>query len=208
MFGLKMRLMIGDYFRGRIFVVALVLILFIMGIVFGVLAANVLEKDQRADLLDYVDQGIHGNQYTETNNYARQTITANIQTVFFLFFMGISVIGVPLALLLVFTRGFILGFSVGFLFQTMGFKGLILSLTGILPHNLLVIPGLLLMVVAIIDCAAALTKIRFTKKQVPIAEEFIRCAVLTMIVLIIMVLAGLVQGYITPVFTAWISKII
>lgn len=208
MFGLRLRQMIGDYFRGRIFIVALVVILFVMGIIFGVLTANVLESDQKADLLNYVDQGLHGNDFLDNNSYARQTVISNIQTVFFLFFMGISVIGVPLALLLIFTRGFILGFTMGFLFQTMGFKGFILSMTGILPHNLLAIPGMLLMIVTIIDCAAALTKIRFTKKQVSIGEELVRCAVLTIIVLVIMVLAGLVQGYVTPICTAWLGKII
>lgn len=203
----QLRHVVSGYFRERIFILALVFILFLMGIIFGVLASGILEKDQKLDLINFVDQGLHGESFLQNSFYTKQTIISHIQTVFFLFFMGISVIGVPLALLLVFTRGFILGFSIGFLFQTMGVKGFILSLIGILPHNLLLIPGLFLMVIAIIDCAAALTKIRFTKKPVQIGEELIRCAVLTVICLVIMVLAGLVQGYITPVLTTWLAKV-
>jgi stage II sporulation protein M len=138
----------------------------------------------------------------------RQTIAANIKTVFFLFFMGISVIGLPLALLLIFTRGFTIGYSVSFLLRTMGFKGLVLTLTGVAPHNLLIIPSIFLMVIAIIDIAAALTKIRFTNKQVAIGEELIKCAVLTLVVLSMMIFAGFIQGYITPIITAWLVKVI
>jgi stage II sporulation protein M len=179
-----------------------------MGSIFGILATGMLSPDQRENLLSYLDQGLHGEIYIPNSVYTRQTIVDNIKIVFFLFFMGISVIGVPLALLLIFTRGFILGYSISFLLRTMGFKGLVLILTGVLPHNLLIIPALFVMVVAIIDFAAALTKIRFTKKQVFVGEEMVKCAVLTLVALVVMMLAGFVQGFITPLFTAWLTQVI
>lgn len=204
----QFRKLISDYFRERLFLLALVAILFSMGIIFGLLAAGVLDMDQKEQLVNFIQQSFHTKINFQNHAYTRQTIVANIQTVFFLFFMGISVIGVPLALLLIFTRGFILGFSIGFLFQNMGFKGFILTLTGVLPHNLLIIPALFLMVIAVIDCAAALTKIRFTRKQVSIGPELVKCATITCIVLAIMICAGLVQGYVTPFMSSWLTKII
>ena len=205
LFFLRLRLIIQDYFRERIFLFILVLILFLMGTIFGVLATGVLDQAQSDNLLNYLN---HGEIFIPNSIYTRQTIVANIKTVFFLFFMGISVIGLPLALLLIFTRGFIIGYSISFLLRTLGFKGLVLILTGVIPHNLVIIPALFLMVIAIIDIAAALTKIRFTKKQVAISEELIKCASLTLVVLLIMTFAGFVQGYITPLFTAWLLKVI
>lgn len=208
LFFIRLRLIIQEYFQDRIFLLILVLVLLVMGAIFGVLATSVLNPAERDNLLSYLNQGLHGEIFTPNNIYTRQTIVANVKMVFFLFFMGISVIGVPLALLLIFTRGFVLGYSVSFLLRTMGFKGLILILTGVVPHNLLIIPALVVMVIAIIDFAAALTKIRFTKKQVVIGEELVKCAILTVVVLVVMMLAGLVQGYITPLFTAWLTQVI
>jgi stage II sporulation protein M len=208
MFGLQLQLLIRNYFKERFFLVALVFILFVMGIVFGVLGAGVLEPAQKADLLNYLDQGLHGGVLLQDHRYVRQVIVAHIQTIFFLFFMGISVIGLPLALLLIFTRGFVLGFSSGFLLQSMGVKGAVLSLVGILPHNLLVVPGLLLMVVAMIDCATALTKMRLTKNRVALGEELVHCALVTLVVLIMMTVGGLIQGYVTPLVTAWLARLI
>lgn len=204
----QLRQIISDYFRERLFLLALVAILFFMGIFFGLLAVGVLENDQKELLVNFIQQSFHTKVNFHNHVYTRQTIVANIQTVFFLFFMGISVIGVPLALLLIFTRGFILGFSIGFLFQNMGFKGFMLTLTGVMPHNLLIIPALFLMVIAVIDCAAALTKIRFTRKQISIGSELVKCATITCIVLVIMICAGLVQGYVSPFISSWLARII
>lgn len=204
----QFRQVIGDYFRERLFLLALVTILFFMGIIFGVLAAGVLERDQIEMLVNFIHQSFHTKSNYINHAYTRQTIVANIQTVFFLFFMGISVIGVPLALLLIFTRGFILGFSIGFLFQNLGFKGFILALTGVVPHNLLIIPALFLMVIAVIDCAAALTKIRFTRKPISIGPELVKCATITCIVLVFMIGAALIQSYVSPLVASWFARII
>ena len=208
LFYLRLRQLIGSYLHERLFILALVSILFIMGIIFGALAAGMLETNQARDLLNYINQGLQTPVVADNLAYTHQIIIANIQTVFFLFFMGISVIGVPLALLLIFTRGFILGFSSGFLIHALGFKGLIITMTGIIPHNLLIIPALFLMLIAIIDCAAALTKIRFSKKNVSLRDELLKCVLLTLIVLVFMVLAGFVQGYITTTLSAWLAPFI
>lgn len=205
---IQFRQLIGDYFKERLFLLALVAILFFMGVIFGVLAVGVLERDQTETLVNFIQQSFHTKIDFHNHAYTRQTIVANIQTVFFLFFMGVSVIGVPLALLLIFTRGFILGFSIAFLFQNMGFKGFILVLTGVLPHNFLVIPALFLMLIAVIDCAAALTKIRFTRKPISIGPELVKCATITCIVLAFMIGAALVQSYISPLVASWFARII
>jgi stage II sporulation protein M len=200
--------LIRVYFRERFFLLALVVILFLMGIIFGALAVGVLDPSQKQNLALFVTDNLHGTINLQNGHYTRQIIIANIETVFFLFFMGISVVGVPLALLLIFTRGFIIGFSVCFLSQTMGFKGWLLTIAGIVPHNTLIIPALLLMVIAMIDCAAALTKIRFSKSNYSIGAELVKSVVLTLIVLVTMTIAGVVQGYITPLITSWLAKVL
>ncbi|MCL6591240.1 MAG: stage II sporulation protein M [Firmicutes bacterium] len=200
--------LIRVYFQERFFLLALVVILFLMGAIFGALAVGVLDPVQKQNLAVFINESLHGAINLQNSVYTRQTIIANIQTVFFLFFMGISVVGVPLALLLIFTRGFIIGFTVCFLAQTMGFKGWLLTIAGILPHNILIIPALLLMVIAMIDCAAALTKIRFSKGNYSTGAELVKSVVLTLIVLAIMILAGAVQGRLTPLITSWLAKIL
>lgn len=206
--GVKLRQICRDYLRDRIFILALVSILFVMGTIFGVVSSGMLNSAQRQELVSFINQGLHEDLRVQNNGFLQQKLFANIQTVFFLFFMGVSVIGVPLALLLIFTRGFILGYSCGFLFQSLGLKGALITLVGVLPHNLLAIPALFLMAIAIIDCAAALTKIRFTKKPVLIRTELIKCAAITAVVLVVMCLSAVVEGVLTPWITSWLAPII
>lgn len=205
---MRFRRMMGRYIQERLFLLALVAILFLMGVIFGVLALQTLDGSQQQYLLNYIDQGLHAEISLPNPIYTRQIIYSHLQTVFFLFLMGISVIGVPLALLLIFTRGFIIGFSVAFLFKGMGFKGFLLIIAGILPHNLLIIPALFLMLVALLDCAAALTKIRFGKYQAPLGAELTRNVIITILVLGVMVIAGFVQGYLTPWLTVWLRRLL
>lgn len=198
------------YFRHRFCLVILVLILFIMGGIFGSFSAWCLNDFQKQELFTYAQTGLQLPQSSlnEPDVYVGRIIITNLQTVFFLFFMGISVIGVPLALLLLFTKGFILGFTVAFLLQMFGLKGLLLLIVGVLPHNLLLIPALSVLTVAIIDCAAALIKIRFTPQPLSLPREMLRISGITGAVAIITVFAGLIQGYITPLLTFWLSKIV
>lgn len=207
-FLMRFRQIISRYFQERLFLLALVAILFMMGIIFGVLALGTLDGNQQQYLVHYIDQGLHADISLPNPIYTRQIVFSHLQTVFFLFLMGISVIGVPLALLLIFTRGFIIGFSVAFLFKSMGFKGFLLIIAGVLPHNLLIIPALFLMLVAMLDCAAALTKIRFGKYQAPLGVELTRNVLITILVLGVMVLAGFVQGYLTPWLTVWLRRLL
>ncbi len=202
----RLKEQIRHYLQERFFLVILVLILFVMGIIFGGVSVKIIEKWELDDLVSFVNQGLQGEVLLPNSLYTKQVILSNIQMILFLFFMGVSVIGVPLALLVVFTRGFMLGFSTGFLLNTMGFKGFVLAIIGILPHNLLLVPALLLMVIATIDCAAALTKIRFTAAPMPLNVELFRCSVLTVISLIIISFSGLIQGYVSPLLTEWLIK--
>ncbi|MGB4504456.1 MAG: stage II sporulation protein M [Syntrophaceticus sp.] len=60
-----------------------------------------------------------------------------------LWIFGLTIVGSPLILLTVGARGFIVGFTVGFLVQEEAGKGLVLALAGVLPQNLCYIPAFL-----------------------------------------------------------------
>ena len=66
-----------------------------------------------------------------------------------LWLLGLTVVGAPLVILLVGARGFILGFTVGFLVQEKTGQGLLLALVAVLPQNLFYVPGLLGQILAL-----------------------------------------------------------
>src|SRR5699024_765910 len=57
-----------------------------------------------------------------------------------LFILGLSVIGLPVVWILLFFKGLVVGFSVGFIVSQLGIKGLLLAALSIAPQNLIIIP--------------------------------------------------------------------
>jgi len=56
---------------------------------------------------------------------------------------GLTVVGSPFISLIIGARGFVVGFTVGFLVQEEAGKGLLLAIAGVLPQNLCYIPAFL-----------------------------------------------------------------
>ncbi len=75
-----------------------------------------------------------------------QSILDNVlKTAALLFVLGLTVIGAPLVLGIVFLRGFVLGFTVGFLIQETSLNGLILAAAAVLPpHNVVAVPAIMI----------------------------------------------------------------
>lgn len=67
-------------------------------------------------------------------------------------------IGLPIILLLLFLKGMVIGFTIGFFVQQMGWKGFLLSFVSVLPQNLIIIP--IFIVVAVISVSFALQLIK------------------------------------------------
>lgn len=200
-----------EYVEERLFLFILVGLLFVMGVVFGALSVNSLGGGQKEELTQYLQmffQGIQKEAQPVTDfSLAKNAIIGHIKTTFFFLILGISVIGVPLILFLVFTKGYILGFTVGFILQQLAGKGFIFSVTSILPHHLLLVPAILFGAVANIDFAGMLLKSRWGKVGYPISAEFLRCLALNGVSLFTLTVSGLVEGVISPLFIYWVARL-
>jgi len=64
----------------------------------------------------------------------------------------------PLITVLLFFKGFVLGFTVGFLVNEFGFKGIIIALVTVFPQNIIIIPVYLLATVTAVYFSLRLIK--------------------------------------------------
>ena len=64
----------------------------------------------------------------------------NIKYMGVIWILGISIIGLPVMLILLFLKGMVIGFTVGFLVNQMGWSGFLLSFVSVLPQNIFIIP--------------------------------------------------------------------
>jgi len=197
------------YFSEHLGYLALIGLLFGMGIIFGSLTVNSLAPAERQSLLGYLRVFLHDFDSQVPIGgavLAREAIWTNLKTIAFLFVLGVTAIGTPFILLVVFTRGFVLGFTVGFLVKQLFVKGFLFALVAVVPHNLLAIPALLAAAVANLDFGVVLVSSRFSRRHVLISQEFLHCLGITGIALLVLLAGGLVEGYISPVLMGWMAR--
>ncbi len=199
------------YLREHFGYFAMVALLFGMGIIFGSLTVNNLDLSERQSLQSYLLvflRDFHSAVPVKGTVLAHDAVLANLKTLVFLLILGITAVGAPFILLVVFTRGFVLGFTVGFLVKQLMAKGFFLALLAVVPHNLILVPALLVASVANIDFGLALIKSRLTRRPVILSDEFLTCLTITAVSLLVLILAGLVEGFVSPVMMRWMARYI
>lgn len=198
--------LVVKYFNRHLTLYLALIILFTAGLAGGAIATQKLSSEQKADLTNYL-----GNVYTALNqgnalNSPRGEIIYRgildnvLKTAGLLFVLGLSVIGSPLILGVVVLRGFVLGFTVGFLMQDAVINGLILSITSILPHNLLVVPALMVSAAGSLSFASTAFRKLLGMSKESIYAQFASTTFLSLCSSIMLLLATLIEIYLTPIF--------
>ncbi len=142
---LKIRL--KGFFQDNLLIIAFMLIIFVVGIICGSIAANTLTYQQKQRLLTYFGRFFNEiNQLisTKQNIVISKVILSNLKFVVLFWFLSLSIVGAIIIPFIIILRGFIVGFASTFLIREMFFKGIVMTMVAILPQNLLIIPGLLL----------------------------------------------------------------
>jgi stage II sporulation protein M len=134
----------SDYMRKHMPTYAIVIIMLLMGVIFGALAVKILPESQKSALAE--DLTVFFRAFGDTMQVSavsasRQGFYSNLKTVFIGWLLGLSVIGAPGIGILMFLRGFIIGFTVGFLVLQMAVRGVLLAFVSVLPQNLFIIPA-------------------------------------------------------------------
>jgi len=208
-FWIKLKQQIGDYISNHAtyFIVAIVML--VMGIVFGALAVRILNPGQRNELWQYLAAFFDNMDNRETIAapiLLRNSLIGHFRTLALITVLGLSVIGSPLILLFLFTRGFVIGFSVGFLVEQMVFKGILLSMVAVLPQNLLIVPALLLASVACLDFSIILVRGRLQNRGMDRLHNLMATGGAVLASGTALILASLIEAYISPAFLSLFGR--
>ncbi|MET3696192.1 stage II sporulation protein M [Bacillus oleivorans] len=180
-----------------------VTILFLMGIVFGSIVVNSLSFSQKEDLFYYLNQFFGTVIEGETSNGREmffQSLFHNAKLILFIFILGVSIIGVPIILIILFMKGVVIGFTVGFLVYKLSWEGFFLSFVSVLPQNLITVPVLIMMAVMAITLSFKLVKRQFIQSHQPIAPLFSSYILTFVAALCLLVGAAATEAFVSPFF--------
>lgn len=199
-----------EYFKRNWFLFLFITVFLCAGIFFGAMAAKTISIDRADHLSGYLNSFLDKVATTPVGGqlYFRHNVLNNLYIMIAMYILGLTVIGIPLVLVAVFSRGFVLGFTVGFLVREKAVKGLIFALISVLPHNIMIIPAIIAGGVTALSFSALVIKRRFGTQNTALAGSLGVYTGIMLVLCLAATAAGFVETYVTPVFiksaAAWI----
>lgn len=175
------------------------LLILLGGLGCGSWGAHNLSHEQATDLTSYLDLFVSQVDNVQIDHpvVVKSAITNNLIVIAIIYLLGLTVIGTPGILALLFARGFSLGFTISFLTQGKVGQGMLLALASVLPQNILLIPAVFMAGVGALSFSWLLIR-RFLDSRLPLGAAIIGYHSLILVVCCIAVAAGLVEAYVTP----------
>ncbi|MDD6879203.1 MAG: stage II sporulation protein M [bacterium] len=127
-----------------VFLITLILI----GIISGIVFIFFLNKADKTTVISNVETFFNQVKIKGGINYSKSilnTTLSNIIYILLLWLLGISVIGFPIIIGILFIKSFILGFSISSIILTYGFKGVLYAFLYVFPHHIIFIIIILLL---------------------------------------------------------------
>lgn len=187
-----------DHFRENRVQYIIVVAFFVLGLIMGNFKVGDLDEAVRTRLLQMLD-AYFGGQQSATSGFGIFIGACLNQGRFMLavWALGLTVIGVPLIILIVFLRGFSLGFTIGFLLQEKAGTGVVLSLISLLPQNLIYIP--LLLIAAVLAVNFSLYILRGPgQKRASLGVSLLGYTVLMGLVMVVFMPGAFIEAYLVP----------
>ncbi|QKS71020.1 stage II sporulation protein M [Paenalkalicoccus suaedae] len=126
------------------------LLLFLSGILLaGIVSGAVIVTSLSQDQVHYISQHVHS-FFTEpatgsTIDLFKSSLSYYAKVILIIWLCGISILGAPIIILIIFLKGLTLGFSIGFFVLDQGVQGFALALAAVFPQNVFVVPVLLIL---------------------------------------------------------------
>ncbi|MEC3608912.1 stage II sporulation protein M [Bacillus glycinifermentans] len=199
----SMKELIFQHMKDHLSIYLFVSVLFLMGVIFGAVIVNSMTISQKEDLFYYLNQffgQLSQGKAASSKDMFLQSLLHNMKYLGLMWILGISVIGLPVIFIMVFLKGIVVGFTVGFLVNQMGINGFFLSFVSVLPQNLLLIPAYLIMGTCAIAFSMRLIRQLFVKRSLTEAPVhwFGRYAFVLVLILVMSVISSFLEAFLSP----------
>lgn len=178
----------------------LITAIFVIAVILGNHRVDSLEGGVKDHLAGLIDTYLQAEEVgaSEGNNLLWGAFLNQARIVGTIWFLGLTIIGFPLILAVVFYRGFSLGFTVGFLIHEKAGAGVLLSIISILPQNLVYIPALIVWAVLGLNFSAYIFRGRGT--EMVFLRAFLSFAFLFVLFLAIFFIGAFIEAFLSPWF--------
>ncbi|WP_409301506.1 stage II sporulation protein M [Peribacillus sp. SCS-155] len=177
-------------------------VLFLMGVVFGAILVNSLSYTQKEDLFYYLSRffgQVSQGKIASDHEMFTQSLSHNLKYISFIWILGISIVGLPIILILLFLKGMVVGFTVGFLVNQMGWNGFLLSFVSVLPQNIFIVPVFIIIAAFAVSLSVKMIRRLFLRQvREPLKPSIYRYILTLGLSILFLAAAGAIEAYISP----------
>lgn len=171
-------------------------IIFFIGIIIGVIFINNANDEQKIQIQEYLGtftQNLNSDYMIDTKALLRSSIINNLILALTLWFIGSTVIGLPIVYIIVAIRGFSLGYTVSCIMITYPiWKGILFTLCTLVLQNFILIPCIFALAVSGIRLYKSIIK---DKRRENIKVEILRHTIFSACISALLVLSSLIEVY-------------
>ena len=192
--------------------IILILAIFIIGLVVGSLFVNFITKDDKTLLINQVETYFSSVKSLDKKVFGINAFTPNLINnelqIFLIFALGLSILGIPVVILIMFFKGFMLG-------VTLATFILKYQLLGVLPSLLYIFPCFIIYIIiyTLISFFAVSTSLKFLKKKKKkdnlsfkkFLGKYLLCF---LICLVLIIINTLLDAFLTPILLKLFTYII
>lgn len=174
----------------------IVTILFFIGLITGVLLINNAKTTQIEEINNYLNEMMNNVKTYENIDYGnllKQSLISNFIVIILLWFGASTIIGIPIVYGTIIVKGFSMGYTISSIISCFGIgKGIVISLSIMLLHNIILIPTILAASVSGVKLYQSIMK---NKNRENIKIEIIRHTIFCAFMLILMFISSLIEVY-------------
>ncbi len=179
----------------------MLLVLLIVGICIGLALPKFLTREGYEILKTSIStffNNVQNNQIDYASGL-KNSLLGNISFMLGIWLLGISVIGLPVVLFLLFYKGFVFGFSISSILSVYGFKGILGAFTYVFPGTVLALITTILLSFYSISFSIHLFKYLFLKENLNFKRIMNRYFKILAISLISFIIVSLSDVYLAPI---------
>ena len=163
----------------------IITLIFLIGIFLGVMFVNNLGEEQKTEIISYVNTYIEAFKQSDSSNnimLLQNNIRDNIIITLIIWFIGNTIIGIPIVFGIIAFRGFCLGYTISSITVVFGVaKGIVFTAISIIMQNILFIPAIISLGVSALKTYKSIYS---DKRKENIKLELIRHTVFSTIILV------------------------
>lgn len=190
--------LIIEFIKNNIKEYIIISIVFLIGIFLGVMFVNNLNEEQKTEITTYIETYIEAFKQTDSGSnitLLQNNIKDNIILALIIWFIGSTIIGIPIVFGIIVFRGFCLGYTISGITLVFGVgKGIIFIAIALIMQNILFIPAIISLGVSSLK---AYKSIYSNKRKENIKIELVRHTIFSGIILLILILSAIVETQIS-----------